>query len=62
MNEPYKDLVFKIISFLKLEQDHEGTNAVITPSELLDKIAAFSVGLPDVRDEILGKEPNNTTR
>jgi len=52
----HKDLLYKIIEVLQQERSHEGTTAVISPTELLDKIMGISseMQLQDVKDKIIG--------
>lgn len=52
MEEKYEELLFKLIHILKMEQKCEGTGFVITPTQILDKIAAMSHELPKIRDRI----------
>ena len=54
--ENYEELLFKIIHILKMELDHEGTDCMVTPTQLLDKIAGMSHGLPAIRERIYGKQ------
>lgn len=49
----YNNLVYAIVDYLKKEKDYEGTNAVASPSEILDRIYGLAQGLPDVKERIL---------
>lgn len=51
--DKYKNLVFDIIAYLKKEKDHEGTSAVASPSDILDKVFGMAGDLQDVKDKIL---------
>lgn len=50
----YQEVLKTIVVLLKQERDHEGTAAVITPSELIDKIAAIASDLTDITEMIYG--------
>lgn len=50
----YQEVLKTIVTLLKQERDHEGTAAVITPSELIDKIAAIASDLTDITEMIYG--------
>jgi len=50
--DEYKELLFKIIHILKMDQEHENTSSMLTPSQLLDKIAGMARDLPVIRDRI----------
>ena len=49
----YKNLVYAIVDYLKKEKNHEGTNAVASPSEILDRIYGLSQDLLDVKERIV---------
>lgn len=53
----YRQLVHAIITLLKTEKDHEGTSAVMSPTELLEKIAALGSDIKEVTDRVYGGVP-----
>lgn len=50
--EKYEELLFKIIHILKMDLEHERTKFMVTPSQLLDKIACMARDLPSIRAKI----------
>lgn len=49
----YLTLIYGIVDYLKREKDHEGTTAVSSPSDILDKIYGMSQELQEVKERIL---------
>jgi hypothetical protein len=51
-----KTLLLKIVDILKADVDHEGTDAVMKPSDLLNRIVGLSseLGLEEIRERALG--------
>jgi len=62
MNDQYKDVLQKLIAFLKHERDYDGTMTMLDPDEILNKIIGLSSDLPDVVDMVLGERGDNSTR
>lgn len=50
----YKTLIYSIIDFIKKDVEHEGTNQVFSPTEILDKIYCLASDLPDIKEKIYG--------
>lgn len=59
----YKELLEKLIEFLKREKQNEGTASATSPTELLHKIIglASDMGLEDIKERALDDRKNNTT-
>lgn len=49
----YRNLIYAIIDYLKKEKDHEGTTAVASPSDILDRVYGLAQDIPDVKERIV---------
>lgn len=62
MTDQYKEVLQKLIAFLKQERDYDSTMTMLDPDEILNKIIGISADLPDVIDMVLGEPRDNSTR
>lgn len=51
----YEELLLEIVRILEIEKEHEGTEHMMPPSQMLDKIAGMTHELPKIRERIYGK-------